>query len=82
MQHFKENPHFNDSVLKKEYKYAEPPASAENKVDENGISEAMLDFSWERDVKPSVCSDFLLKFVGDLYAFRPLKLTGKTPRRR
>ncbi|KAF9023438.1 hypothetical protein BDZ89DRAFT_1102710 [Hymenopellis radicata] len=41
--HFKENPHFTNKVLTKEYKY----------VDERGVSEIMLDFSWERDVEPS-----------------------------
>ncbi|KAJ6627293.1 hypothetical protein B0H10DRAFT_1996417 [Mycena sp. CBHHK59/15] len=49
--YFKENPYFNDTVLKKEYKYLAPPASADDKPDENGITEAMLDFSWERDVE-------------------------------
>ncbi|KAK7058334.1 hypothetical protein VNI00_001965 [Paramarasmius palmivorus] len=51
--HFKENPHFTDSVLKKEYKYIPPPAAADEKPDEDGITPSMLDFSWERDVKPS-----------------------------
>ncbi|KAL0576577.1 hypothetical protein V5O48_005409 [Marasmius crinis-equi] len=51
--HFKENPHFHDTVLKKEFKYAPGDAAAEDKADAEGITEAMLDFSWERDVKPS-----------------------------
>ncbi|KAF7310607.1 hypothetical protein HMN09_00603500 [Mycena chlorophos] len=51
--HFKENPFFTNTVLKKEYKYLAPPPNAENdKQDENGVSETMLDFSWERDVQP------------------------------
>ncbi|KAJ7293202.1 hypothetical protein C8J57DRAFT_1268395 [Mycena rebaudengoi] len=48
--HFKENPFFTDSVLKKVYQYKAP--STGDKPDENGITDAMLDFSWERDVEP------------------------------
>ncbi|KAF5384683.1 hypothetical protein D9757_006226 [Collybiopsis confluens] len=51
--HFKENPHFTNSVLKKEYKWVPPPAAAAGKPDADGLTESMLDFSWERDVKPS-----------------------------
>jgi len=50
--HFKSNPYFSDAVLKKEYKYVPPPAAGEDKADEDGITESMLDFSWERDVEP------------------------------
>ncbi|KAJ6574711.1 hypothetical protein B0H19DRAFT_609427 [Mycena capillaripes] len=50
-QYFKENPFFTNTVLKKEYKYNTPPAVTEDKPDENGITETMLDFSWERDVE-------------------------------
>jgi len=39
--------------LKKEYKYVAPPASANEKPDADGLTPSMLDFSWERDVKPS-----------------------------
>jgi len=53
-QHFKENPHFTDKVLKKEYAYVPPPAAANETPDADGITESMLDFSWERDVKASV----------------------------
>ncbi|KAJ6501667.1 hypothetical protein C8R47DRAFT_1108264 [Mycena vitilis] len=49
--YFKENPFFTNTVLKKEYKYKAPPAVADDKPDENGITETMLDFSWERDVE-------------------------------
>ncbi|KAJ7596641.1 hypothetical protein C8J56DRAFT_917945 [Mycena floridula] len=51
--YFKENPYFSDSVLKKEYKYMPPPAAANETPDADGITPSMLDFSWERDVKPS-----------------------------
>jgi template-activating factor I len=54
-QYFKENPYFSDSVLKKEFKYVPPPAAAQDKPDADGITESMLEFSWERDVVPSVC---------------------------
>lgn len=40
--------------MKKEYKYV-PASSAESDMpDENGISDSMLDFSWDRDVEMSV----------------------------
>lgn len=53
--HFKENPFFEDKVLKKEYKYLAPPdGSADGPKDADGITPAMLDFSWERDVAPQV----------------------------
>ncbi|KAF8905439.1 hypothetical protein CPB84DRAFT_1844850 [Gymnopilus junonius] len=51
--HFKENQFFNDKVLKKEYKYVAPPSAKDDKPDENGITESMLDFSWDRDVEIS-----------------------------
>ncbi|KAF5375171.1 hypothetical protein D9758_000049 [Tetrapyrgos nigripes] len=51
--HFKENPHFSDKVLKKEYSYVPPPAAADEKPDADGVTDSMLDFSWERDVKAS-----------------------------
>lgn len=54
MQYFKENPYFSDSVLKKEYKFVPGPAVADEKPDADGITPSMLEFSWERDVKPSV----------------------------
>jgi len=51
--HFKENPFFSDKVLKKEYSYIPPPAAENETPDADGITESMLDFSWERDVKIS-----------------------------
>jgi len=51
--HFKENQFFNDKVLKKEYKFVQPPAAETEQADENGITESMLDFSWDRDVEIS-----------------------------
>ena len=54
VQYFKENPYFTNSVLKKEYKYIPPPAASSDKADEDGITEAMVEFSWERDVDPQV----------------------------
>ncbi|PIL29656.1 hypothetical protein GSI_08293 [Ganoderma sinense ZZ0214-1] len=50
--HFKENPYFSNTVLKKEYKYVSPPVETEDKPDADGITETMLEFSWERDVQP------------------------------
>lgn len=54
MKHFKENPYFSNAVLKKEYKYVPPPAASADKPDADGITESMLDFSWERDITPQV----------------------------
>jgi template-activating factor I len=42
--------------LKKEYKYIAPPAAAGESPDADGITDSMLDFSWERDVVASVSS--------------------------
>lgn len=53
-QTFKENPHFTDKVLKKEYKYIPPPAAENEKPDADGITDSMLEFSWERDIEASV----------------------------
>lgn len=53
-QYFKENPYFTNTVLKKEYKFVPAPAAASEKADEDGITDSMLEFSWERDVEPQV----------------------------
>ncbi|KAI0762689.1 hypothetical protein C8Q74DRAFT_171165 [Fomes fomentarius] len=50
--HFKENPYFSNTVLKKEYKYVPPPVDTGDKPDADGITDTMLEFSWERDVEP------------------------------
>ncbi|RXW22904.1 hypothetical protein EST38_g2952 [Candolleomyces aberdarensis] len=54
---FKENPFFTDKVLTKEFKHAPPKVEEANahlhKPDENGISDAMLDFEWETHIEPS-----------------------------
>ncbi|TDL28772.1 hypothetical protein BD410DRAFT_760374 [Rickenella mellea] len=50
--HFSENPYFKDSVLKKVYKYIPPPSAKDDVADENGITQSMIDFEWERDVEP------------------------------
>ena len=41
-------------VLKKEYKYVPPPVESDEKPDEDGITDSMLEFSWDRDVEPTV----------------------------
>jgi hypothetical protein len=54
-QYFKENNFFSDKILKKEYQRVLSPATAgKEKPDEDGITESMVDFSWERDIKISV----------------------------
>ncbi|KAF8594152.1 hypothetical protein BDV93DRAFT_482018 [Ceratobasidium sp. AG-I] len=51
--YFAENPYFSDSVLKKTYSYTDPPetTAASTTPDANGVTEVMVDFNWERDVK-------------------------------
>ncbi|KAF8168251.1 hypothetical protein B0H34DRAFT_52839 [Crassisporium funariophilum] len=51
--HFKENQFFTDKVLKKEFKYLAPPSLKDEKPDADGISDSMLEFSWDRDVEMS-----------------------------
>ena len=41
-------------MLKKEYKYVQPEGAKDGDADENGVTDAMFDFSWERDVEPQV----------------------------
>ena len=41
-------------MLKKEYKYVPPPVESDEKPDEDGITDSMLEFSWDRDVEPTV----------------------------
>lgn len=55
-QYFRENPYFTDRLLKKEYKYLPPKPSDDDKPDENGITEAMIDFSWEQHTEALVSS--------------------------
>ncbi|TFK76794.1 hypothetical protein BDN72DRAFT_806919 [Pluteus cervinus] len=51
--HFKENPYFTDKVLKKEYKYVPPESAGDEKPDADGITDSMLEFSWEQHTKAS-----------------------------
>ncbi|KZT00842.1 uncharacterized protein LAESUDRAFT_665193, partial [Laetiporus sulphureus 93-53] len=50
--HFKENLYFFNKVLKKEYRYMPHPVEDDNQPDSNGITQSMLEFSWEHDVGP------------------------------
>ncbi|KAH8835919.1 hypothetical protein DL96DRAFT_1694069 [Flagelloscypha sp. PMI_526] len=47
---WKENPYFSDTLLKKTFKWVPSPDS-DNTPDENGISQANIDFNWETDIK-------------------------------
>lgn len=47
--HFDSNPFFTNSSLKKEYKYVAPSDPEALKKDENGVSQADIDFDFERD---------------------------------
>ncbi|KAG9119057.1 hypothetical protein FRC07_006113 [Ceratobasidium sp. 392] len=53
--HFDENPYFSDSVLKKSYAYTLPPETTVKSTtpDENGVTDVMVDFNWERDIEIS-----------------------------
>ncbi|EJD55141.1 hypothetical protein AURDEDRAFT_109595 [Auricularia subglabra TFB-10046 SS5] len=50
--HFKENPYFNDTVIKKAYKYTPPKADGDDKPDADGITKLALDFDWKDHVTP------------------------------
>ena len=54
LKYFKENPFFSSTLLKKEYKYVQTEGAKAGKPDENGVTDAMVDFSWERDIGPQV----------------------------
>jgi len=51
--HFAPNPFFSDAVLKKEYKYVAPQDEEALKEDENGVSEANINFDQTRDTEPT-----------------------------
>lgn len=53
-QTFKENPYFNNKVLKKEYKYVPPQGAADETPDEDGLTTSMIAFNWEEHVKSEV----------------------------
>lgn len=59
-QHFSENPYFTDKVVKKVYKYVAPPAAKDEKPDEDGITQSMIEFDWERDIESQVRVFFFL----------------------
>jgi template-activating factor I len=52
-KYFKENPFFADKVLRKEFKNIRERVPGEG-ADEDGITDSMLDFTFEVDVEPSV----------------------------
>ena len=53
-QHFAPNPFFSETVLKKEYKYIPPGDAAVNQPDQDGVSDALINFDLKRDTEPSV----------------------------
>jgi template-activating factor I len=55
-QTFKENPFFSDKVLTKEFKHNPPKVEdpAQNKPNEHGITDAMLEFDSDLHLDPSV----------------------------
>lgn len=57
LQHFRENPFFSDSVLKKEYKHIPPEGFDNEKKDKWGVTDAQAAFSWDVNVEPQVPGD-------------------------
>lgn len=53
-QYFKENPYFTNTVLKKAFKYVPPEGAADETPGEDGLTDSMIDFNWERDVESKV----------------------------
>lgn len=49
--------------MKKEYKYVPVSSGESDTPDENGITDSMLDFSWDRDVEMSVSWTRVIKEV-------------------
>ena len=79
-QYFKENPYFSNTVLKKEFKYAPAGDADKSKVNEDGISDAQADFSWERDVKPQVCHPLASSSIKDVnQSSQATKIDWKDP---
>ena len=53
-QTFGRNPYFEDSVLTKEFRFMESKKRKDEQEDRDGFKWSMLDFDWEKDVKPQV----------------------------
>ena len=67
-------------MLKKEFKYAPAGDADKSKVDEDGISDAQADFSWERDVKPQVCHPLASSSINDVnQSSQATKIDWKDP---
>jgi template-activating factor I len=49
---FKENPYFHDKVLTKKYEFV-PTSGRSTHIGEDGVSESMLEFIWDDNIKPS-----------------------------
>lgn len=69
--------------MKKEYKYVPAPSEESDTPDENGITDSMLDFSWDRDVEMSVSwtgmmiqTEALFLMIYVFIYFSPPILTG------
>ena len=54
------------------YKYVQPEGAKEGKPDENGVTDAMFEFSWERDVEPQVRVS-LFKAISEYVAKRNME---------
>jgi len=53
---FKPNPYFTDSVLSKEFQYTEHKKRKAESADSEGFKWSMLDFDFDKDVKPQSCA--------------------------
>lgn len=56
-------------MLSKDYKYVAPPTASDDKPDENGVTETMVDFSWDRDIQLSVSFKHFLPDVRGIVAY-------------
>ena len=73
--------------MKKEYKYVPGSSGESDSPDENGITDSMLDFSWDRNVEISVSRAGTIQkeiVSNDFYVIysSPPKLTGRIQRKR
>ena len=63
----------------KDYKFVPPPAAADEKPDESGVTPSMLEFDFTRDCEPQV--HFFFVSLSDvtflIILFRPIKYRGR-----
>lgn len=74
--------------MKKEYKYVPASSGESDTPDENGITDSMLHFSWDRDVEMSVSWTGIDSVITEVFLMvlfiysSPPKLIGRIQRKR